>query len=249
MNDEQRVYRYILYEFGLPDVAVYSDGRVVDLKTNRELGTPESRAVVLPSEGGRMHLSRSKLLGYCFSAPWVTGERYVNLSFIGFPGYNVTYDGRVFGERNMEYLEPRVTRDGYYTVGLYDSNLKVHRVKIHRLVASAFIPNPKNKPAVNHINGKKWDNCVDNLEWVTEWENIHHATTHGLRPGTSEEDVVTICKLLEQGVSQTETAKRVGVGRHIVKDIQYGGYYNISRNFKIPRYTSQKRKPKHFDNE
>jgi len=71
-------------------------------------------------------------------------------------------------------LKPR-NRKGYLTVMIYENN-KGSWKSIHRLVAEAFINNPYNKPQVNHINGDKTDNRVENLEWVSASENQIHSS-------------------------------------------------------------------------
>ncbi len=71
--------------------------------------------------------------------------------------------------------------DGYVILKLSLDGV-THSKKAHRLVALAFIPNPHNKPTVNHIDGCKWNNTVNNLEWASYTENNEHARRLGLNP-------------------------------------------------------------------
>jgi len=71
-------------------------------------------------------------------------------------------------------------KDCYLNVSLYFLNKKCQK-KVHRLVAQEFLSNPENKPQINHIDGNKQNNNIDNLEWCTNSENMIHAYKTGLR--------------------------------------------------------------------
>ena len=77
-------------------------------------------------------------------------------------------------------MRSRTTRYGYEAINLYDGE-KIRYFQVHRLVAEAFIPNPDNKPVIDHIDGNKLNNCVSNLEWVTHAENNKRAYETGLK--------------------------------------------------------------------
>ena len=100
------------------------------------------------------------------------------------PNYMISDDGKVRRVGSDKDCSMR-KRNGYLSVDLYaDGERKTKRV--HRLVAEAFIPNLNNKSEVNHKDGNKLNNNVDNLEWVTTKENIRHAWANGLmRPSYS----------------------------------------------------------------
>lgn len=87
------------------------------------------------------------------------------------------------GKREMTYA---INNRGYKTVRMDGGKTKM----IHRLVAEAFIPNPDNKPFVNHIDGNKLNNCLDNLEWCTNGENVKHAISTGLRTKEAHEKCI-----------------------------------------------------------
>lgn len=106
----------------------------------------------------------------------------------GFEGlYQVSNLGNVKSLKRNIILKPGIVaykktkENGYYIV-----NLKSKPFYIHRLVAEAFIPNPENKPQINHIDCNKRNNNVKNLEWVTREENIQHAYKNNLIPITEK---------------------------------------------------------------
>ena len=86
--------------------------------------------------------------------------------------------------------------NNYLSVGLI-KNRKQKSLLVHRLVAEAFIPNPENKPYVNHINGRKDDDRVENLEWCTASENATHAIKTGLN--NVYKQAKPVCKMDETG--------------------------------------------------
>jgi NUMOD4 motif-containing protein/HNH endonuclease len=79
-------------------------------------------------------------------------------------------------------LKPKPTYKGYLLVNL-SIGAKMHKKSIARMVAKTFLPNPENKPEVNHKDGNKKNNRVRNLEWATTKENANHAVRAGLRLG------------------------------------------------------------------
>ena len=102
-------------------------------------------------------------------------ERYTTIE--GFPDYLITSYGRVFSLKHdkLKELKQRKNNCGYYYVNLW-KNGKMFTKTVHRLVAQAFIPNPVNKPQINHIDENKSNNHISNLEWMTAIENTNHGT-------------------------------------------------------------------------
>ena len=156
---------------------------------------------------------------------------------VGYEGlYQVSNLGNVYSVRSKKILKPVTLKIGYSTVVFPNKT----RVYIHRLVAQAFISNPENKREVNHKNGIRNDNRVDNLEWVTPSENIRHCfdvlgykgSAYGKTP--SEETRKKLSKANSKPVLCVELNKVfdsgyiasqwLGLNKHSIANAIHGGW-------------------------
>ena len=167
---------------------------------------------------------------------WINGEE---------TKYSISNIGIVRNDKKNKLLKTNFSK-GYERINLVH-NGKQKQFFIHRLVASAFIPNPENKEEVNHKNGIKSCNYDYNLEWVDRSENVQHAYRTGLiKPKgehnkhieLSKKQIKKICELLEENkLSQVQIAKKVGCTRQSVGRILKGlSYIEISYLYDIDNY-------------
>jgi len=170
--------------------------------------------------------------------------KYDNKEFKDIPGYRgylITKDGLVLstkprggrGNASMRFSPPRIMAshkngpNGYLIIKLPCKGKRKH-FRIHRLVAMTWLDNPKNKPCVNHINGNKLDNKMENLEWCTASENnFHCARVLGGRPGPNKELTKKLNnltseveKLLGFGMLQKDIAIKLGIHKRSVSYIK-----------------------------
>ena len=111
---------------------------------------------------------------------WRDIRSYEGLYQVSNLGNVKSFNNRIKNKNPMILKQTIDRKNGYLTVSLSkNGKKKIHRV--HKLVASIFIDNPNNYPVINHKDGNKLNNCVDNLEWCTCQENIDHAVKMNLR--------------------------------------------------------------------
>lgn len=135
----------------------------------------------------------------------------------GFEDYKVSDDGYVYSEKTNRVLNLINNSSGYFHICLTNKGEMQYKL-LHRLIAQAFIPNPEEKPSVNHIDGNKKNNSIENLEWVTNQENIRHAFDIGLmkgNPSSRRKKIVQIDKntnkVISEFDSQFEASKELNI--------------------------------------
>lgn len=147
----------------------------------------------------------------------------------GFPNYEIWEDGTIFSFYKMRKLKP-FRLHLYWGVGLHRKKKKASTY-IHRLLAQHFIPNPNNLPEVNHLDGEKLNNRLENLEWVSHLKNMEHAATHGLMasefklPHTklANWEVSCIKRLtIDSDLSGQELAQLFKISRPTISEIKHG---------------------------
>lgn len=163
----------------------------------------------------------------------ITNEYYANLK--GYENiYKISCYGTIINVKTHRILTPKYDKYGYLKVGLTKDGKQKYKF-IHRLVAETFIPNPDNYPIVNHINGDKTNNHIDNLEWCTQQYNIKHAYRNGLKKGVSAEHKGSKnpkSKLTEENVLLILNNKRKGIDIRdsyslFKNQISFKGFENI----------------------
>ena len=160
--------------------------------------------------------------------------------------YHLSNFGRVksFYKGKVTILKPKLSIGGYLGVQL-SKNGKKQKFYTHRLVAQAFIPNPDNKPEVNHQDGHKMNCFVGNLEWATGSENIRHAFATGLAKDSEEHHLakltneqVEYIRNNPDGLTQYQLAAKFGTIQGVISAVRLGKTYkNAGGNIRKARPT------------
>lgn len=171
------------------------------------------------------------IVHYPFTTESLDGEIWLPVP--NFEDYHGSNFGRVksFKNGNVTIKKPSLDDKGYLRVQLY-KNGKQKLLRVHILVATLFIPNPENKPEVNHDDGVKFNCHVSNLVWATSSENKKHAVATGLHKSGEEsyqakltnEQVIYI-RENPDGLNIYQLAEKFNMAFQTISEIQRGIYY------------------------
>jgi len=148
-----------------------------------------------------------------------------------YPDYKIFENGKVWSNLSNKFLKPQLSLNGYYKFSLRNKNNGCSNVLLHRLIALAFIPNPYDLPQINHKDGNKLNNSLNNLEWCTPLYNVRHAYKNNLMkpaigpalPQTKllPKQVIEIKDLFNSKLSRKEIAHIFNVGTSTIDDIYH----------------------------
>lgn len=230
-----------LDDFGLPHIAFYEDGTMIDEWRNIQLyKSADGRYYITDYFGDKKpsKLFYSQLYRYYFINPFKQKyvPFYIDLGRFGFPHYYLFLDGKVWSDYTMSYKTVYLQK-GYPVCQCIGADGDDHLVSIHRMLALALIPNPKPGiyDQINHIDGNPANFSLSNLEWCDNTENQRHAARTGLHHRSiSNEDAHTICKRLCNGESISDIARDMNIDHDKVRHISEGGYHDISKLYPLP---------------
>ena len=167
-----------------------------------------------------------------------------------YPNYRIYEEGYVISP-NGKRLKVYRDKAGYCFVTMKNTEGVYKKVRLHRIVACAFISNPDNLPEVNHKDGDKANNAFINLEWVTSKQNKDHGWNMGLYRNKTQNhyaavltdlQVHDICVLLQLNISNSVIADKYNVDKSIIAHIKAGDTWkDISRMYSINRITKPRK--------
>lgn len=143
--------------------------------------------------------------------------------------FEISKCGVIRNSTTLKIKSQYIGGTGYYMISI-SKNSKSKPFRVHRLKAITFIPNPKNKPCINHRDGNKLNNDLSNLEWCTHKENMSHAFRTGLANNTGEKNGMSkINKAIAAEIksrlpieSQQKIADSLNISRSLVQGISNG---------------------------
>ena len=132
--------------------------------------------------------------------------------------YEINKNGEVRNAKNKNTIVGDINNCGYYRVSLYNQG-QSKRYFRHRLVAEHFLDKPEGKDFVNHIDGDKSNNSLENLEWVSQSENEKHAFENGLKQKTNKPFIIEFVNGdIKEYENQYVCAKEIGCSQSSVKN-------------------------------
>lgn len=235
-------YNKVLYSVGTEEKRITKWYRVDYLVASTYLDNPHGFSFINHKDGNKLNDNVENLewKQYCIEEPSRVIEGF-NSKYI------ITSTGKVFNNFTGAEMKQKNTL-GYKAVALrvFDGQKSIQRLlKIHRLVAEYFIPNPQKLPVVNHKDGNKENNVVENLEWCTVKENTIHALKNQLkRTLINKDNGQFIIDLIEEfHYNYADVSQLLNIDRHAIAAFYQSGYKTFgfaTKNIHVAKHSKKK---------